>query len=675
MPRLRLSLSFLVVALFSPSWLDAQVTTPQPILLSVSPAAAQSGSKVELGITGTDLDGAARLHFSVPGVICESKLNDKQQPVPNKFMVSFPDGIAATRCDVRVVARYGISNPRGFFITPWPVVSVPSSATNKDTPFVAELDTVLVGNSMKQAAAFIRFTARKDQRVIAACRPHMFDSRMEVSMSLRDAGGTKLARSRSEGLLDFTAPSDGEFTLDLHDLMFRGDVEFPYVLTLTTKPVIQYVFAGKDQWTLYGRNLPRGGSIPSFGEVTMQRAAVPPEDAKRMLATNPVEAIRFGAEGDAPSAAPPVVSLTAPARYTGWFAPNGRAREFTFEAKKGDVRWLEVKCSSKDVVADPILIVEKDGSFIAEANDRTAIATRAEFEQGNLDPTYRFEAKEDGIYRVKLRNLFSRDAQEPFELSVRPAAAEYELVALPLGPPKPKTATTVEIIGAPLWRGGVAVFKVFALRQGGCNDAIELAAEGLPETVKFLGGTIGEGQGVGYASFYAEESAGDWAGALKLRGKDGNAACGATPLFKVASTAKESVLTRLTEEVVLAVTAADAPTTIEPVDSVTEGDANAKLSIPLKVTRRCDFTDVIALTSVGVEGMTATIAAKANEGRLVVDVAKLKLPVGDHSVILQGVVKFKHQRGDDAKAAVKELAFLVHSKPIIIRVKPVEKKA
>ena len=88
-----------------------------------------------------------------------------------------------------------------------------------------------------------------------------------------------------------------------------------------------------------------------------------------------------------------------------------------------------------------------------------------------------------------------------------------------------------------------------------------------------------------------------------------------------------------------------------------------------------DFTDVVALSSLGVEGMTATIAAKADEGRLVVDVAKLKLPVGDHLVVLQGIVKFKHLRGDDAKAAAKELAFLVHSKPIVIRVKPIEKKA
>jgi hypothetical protein len=106
-----------------------------------------------------------------------------------------------------------------------------------------------------------------------------------------------------------------------------------------------------------------------------------------------------------------------------------------------------------------------------------------------------------------------------------------------------------------------------------------------------------------------------------------------------------------------------------------ESDGIAKLSIPLKAVRRGDFTDAISLTSLGVEGLTASIPAKSSEGTLAVDVAKLKLPPGDHPVVLQAIVKFKHQRGDDPKVAAKELTFLVHSKPVIIRVKPAEKKA
>lgn len=675
MPRPRLLTFLFALSATASPVLRAQVTAPQPFLASVSPAAAQVGTNVELSITGTDLDGASRLHFSVPGVTCAPKLDDKKQPVANKFVVTIPDGIPTTTCDVRVVARYGISNPRGFAITALPVVALPATATSADKAFKATLNTALMGTAVKQAASFIRFDAKKGQRVVAVCRPMALDSRMDAYVSLRNADGVKLGRLDPDGLLDFTAPADGAFTLEVHDLMFRGDAEFPFVLTLTTGPVIQRAFDGGAQWTLYGRNLPKGTEAVSRRGAAMQRLQVPADEARRLLAANPIEAVRFGAENDAPSAAPQPVALKLPARHTGWFAPRGQARIFTFEAKKGDVFWIEVNCAGKGLAADPFIVVEKGDAFIAEAGDRTAVATKSEFDFGFADPSYRFEAKEDGTYRVKLRNLFASGAQEPFELTVQPAGADFDLVAIPSAPPKAKAATTVEVNAAPLWRGGVAVLKVFAMRRNGFNSAIELSADGLPVEVKFLGGTIREGQSTGYAAFLAQETAKEWAGAVKLRGKTGGTARGATPLFKVASTAKESVLTRLTDEVALGVVAADAPVTIEAASPVVESDGTAKLSIPLKVTRRGDCTEAIKLASLGIDGLTADIAAKAADGKLEVDVAKLKLPAGDHPLVLQAVVKFKHQRGDDPKAAAKELTFLVHSKPVTIRVKPVEKKA
>lgn len=393
-----------------------------------------------------------------------------------------------------------------------------------------------------------------------------------------------------------------------------------------------------------------------------------------MLAANPVTAVRLGPENDAPVASPTPVALKLPATYNGWFAPHGQARFFTFEAKKGDVFWIEVNSASKGVPADPFFIVEKGEAFIAEANDRPAVATKSEFDAGSADPSYRFEAKEDGTYRVKLRNLFTSGDQQPFELTVKPAGSDFDLVAIPSAPPKAKAATTVEVNAAPLWRGGVATLKVFALRRSGFNGAIGLSADGLPPDVKFLGGSIREGQSVGYASFYAEETAKEWSGAIKLHAKSGAVAKGATPLFKVANTAKESTLTRLTDEVSLGVVASDSPVTVEAANPVVESDGNAKLAIPLQVKRRGDCTEAIKLASLGIDGLTADIAAKATAGNLDVDVAKLKLPPGDHPLVLQAVVKFKHKRNEDPKAAAKELTFLVHSKPVIIRVKPVEKK-
>lgn len=650
--------------------LQGQVTTPHPLLNTISPPAAQSGTTVEVSISGADLDGASRLHFSVPGITSAPKFDDKQKPVANKFTVTVPAGTPAGLCDVRAVARYGISNPRRFAVSSLPVVAMPATALSADKAFQAEPNTVLAGAAVKQGASFARISLKKGQRLITVCRPLSLDSRMDAVVNLRNADGTRLARLQPDGLLDFTAPADGSFLIEVHDLMYRGDAEFPFLLTLTTGPVIERAFDGGAQWTLYGRNLPKGIDIAPPSTPAIQRTQLPADEAKKLLAANPIKAVRFGPEHDSPAAAPQPVALKLPARHTGWFAPRGQARVFTFDAKKGDVFWIEVSAAGKGLPADPFFVIEKGDTFIAEAADRPAAANKTEFDAGWADPSHRFEAKEDGSYRIKLRNLFSNTGPQPFELTVQPASNEFALVAMPAELPKAKNATNVDVASAPLWRGGVAVLKVFALRKSGFSGAIELAADGLPADVKFLGGTIREGQAAGYAAFFAEETAKDWAGAVKLHAKTGGQpARGATALVKVGNTTRESVFTRLTDEAVLGVVGGDAPVTIEAANPVIESDGKGKVTIPLAVKRRGGFADAIKLASLGIDGVTGDIAAKAADGKVEIDVAKLKLAPGDHPLILQAAVKHKHQRLDDPKAAAKDITSLVHSKPVTIRVK------
>ena len=675
MPGLR-SLPLLVILCLR-TWtsLHAQVTTPQPFLSTISPAACQAGSTVEVKVAGTDLDQASRLLFSVPGVTSAPKLDAKQQPLANQFVVTVPAGTPATNYDVRVVARFGVSNPRRFIITSLPVVTLPSEITGAPQAYQATLNSALFSTAKKQATFFIQFEAQQGARVIAVCQPGALDSRMDAAVSLRDSEGRTQGRINAEGLLDFTAPETSKYTLEVSDLMFRGGEEYPFLLTLTTGPVIQRAFDGGAQWVLYGHHLSDSTPQTSHHEPALERRQVSEDEARKMLATNPVEAVRFGPENEPPADAPPPAALQLPARYTGWFAPNGHARIFNFDAQKGDVLWIEVNCASKGIHADPYLEVEKGDTFIAEANDRPALAGKGEFDAGWADPSYRLEVKEAGAYRIKLRNLYTNTPLEPFELTVQPAGTDYNLVALPSLPPKAKAAATVEVNASEIWRGGVAVLKVFALRRSGFNGAIELHADALPPGVTFLGGSIDEGQTIGYAAFYAEESANESSsGAIHLHGQTSGAAHGATPLFKVASTAKESVLTRLTNQVTLGVVASDAPVTIEAANAVIESDGKSKLSIPLQVKRRGDCTDAIKLISLGVEGLSTDIPAKATSGKLEMDLPKLKLPVGDHLLILQGIVKFKYRRSDNPKAPATDLTFLVHSKPITIRVKPVEPK-
>jgi hypothetical protein len=485
----------------------------------------------------------------------------------------------------------------------------------------------MVGRSVKQDECRMTLDAKKGEAIQVLCEAAALDSRMEPALSVLGADSHELARMESAGPLVFTAPEDGSYTLDVHDLMFGGGAEYPFVLALS-KP-----------------------------------------DASGLEPQLPLHP----AEGKDVDPAKPVAIEDV---YTGWFPPRSKPRSFTFTAKKGEVRIIEVKCARLGLDADPSFILEKvDGDktvFIAEASDRPAVAAKDEFDAGWADPTLRFQVKEDGTYRVKLRNLYP--TRVPFELSVRPPGVAFQLVALPSEvTPAKKTATT--ILSAPLWRGGVAALKVFALRERGFTGPISLTAENLPPGVTGAGGVIPEGKDVGYLCFSAEPAAEAWGGPVRVIGKSDDVtsvARGATIIRPTSNTAKEAIYTRLTQEVTLGVAAADSPVLVEAASDVNEAAAG-KVSVPLKVTRAASFTDAIKLTVLGIGDpaapLSGTIAAKSNSGKLDLDLTKLKLTPGSYPVVLQATAKFQHKPAGDPKAKPKEVVAVIHSKPILIQVK------
>ena len=66
-------------------------------------------------------------------------------------------------------------------------------------------------------------------------------------------------------MIDFTAPADGSYTLQIHDLLYRkGGPEYYYRLSVHTGPYLDAIFppaglpGSKGKYTLYGRNLANG---------------------------------------------------------------------------------------------------------------------------------------------------------------------------------------------------------------------------------------------------------------------------------------------------------------------------------------------------------------------------------------------------------------------------------
>jgi hypothetical protein len=140
--------------------------------------------------------------------------------------------------------------------------------------------------------------------------------------------------------------------------------------------------------------------------------------------------------------------------------------------------------------------------------------------------------------------------------------------------------------------------------------------------------------------------------------------------YNVTDMTKESPLYRTSGAPALGVSTQTAPAFIQTEKTdILEVAADAKLEIPLKVTRHAEFTDALKLKVLGLiadvtKAPEADIAAKAADGKFTLDVKTLKLAPGDYGIILQGPAKMKMRRGveeltaaeADAKKAVEAQA-------------------
>lgn len=663
----------------------AAQSLPQPVISSVFPPAAQVGKEMEVTITGAELADASRLHFSLAGFHGRPKLGADQVPEPGKFVVSVPADADSGAWDLRVTSPLGVSNPRRFFISRLPVTVLPANATSPATPFKARLEGVYAGKAVKNAATHITFDAEKGQRLFVVCRPALLDSRMEAAASILDAAGRVRERLKPDGILDFTPGESGTFTLKVHDLMYRGGDDYGFCAIITSTPLVEAAFSDGTNTTLYGRNLPSGvptDSLTRYGK-PLERLQLPAGQAEALIAASVTEPARFGAETEpALKGASPPKAVSLPLHAAGWFPPGGKAHVFTFEAKKGESYAIEIKSARHGVAADPFLVIEKidtaangkaTHATVAEVYDAAPVTTADELGGIYRDPVYRFEAKVDGTYRMQVRDLFCSSPgapRQPFELSMQKEDAAFELVTMPVLLPKAKAARTVDFGLSSLWRGSVLALKVVAFRKPGFTDPIQLSVDQLPEGATAQCGTIPHGGTSAYITIKADEKAAAWCGAVRVRGtakKDSrqvtaSSSQGAALVWKVADSQKEPVLTRLTADVMLAVNGSDVPPiSLEP--SATEKlevASGAKCTIPVRIKRRADATEVVKLRLLGV-GNAATppeidVAAKATEGKLVLDTAALKVPVGEHQVLLQGTLKFKHQpAAEEVRAADAEL--------------------
>ncbi|MFM2093175.1 MAG: hypothetical protein RIS70_299, partial [Planctomycetota bacterium] len=582
----------LLPTLLLPNVLQAQsVGLPLPRLLTTSPMGGKAGTQVELTISGEHIDEADQLVFSDPRITAARKMNAEGKPEANRYLVTIPADCPPGLYESRVMTRLGISSSRAFAVGTLPELSVSKPNTSLATAMEMPVNVVCNAAMSARAVDYYSFEARKGQRLLVDCATRGIDSKLDAVVIVADALGRDLQVERRGGVVDFTAPADGRYVIKLHELTFKGGPAYYYRLALTELSP--------------GAPIVRQPSTRQVNGFSWPPIGLPEQAAVAELEPN--------------NEATKAQRITLPCDIAGSFYPAADVDVFEFEAKQGEVWWIEIGSERLGVPTDPTVTVqfvtrEGDAEKITDVTELSDIPSPVKvssngyaydgppYNAGTSDFLGKLEIKTDGRYRLQLTDLFGGTRSDPrnlYRLVIRKTTPDFALVAWPLHMELRNGDRNA--LSKPLaLRGGTTMaLEVIAFRRDGFDGDIELSMEGLPEGVSAHGLKIPSGQSRGLMLVSADENAprafanARFLGHGQVDGKSVTRPCHlASVAWPIPDSWSEIPSPRLMEDVPVSVSGHEkAPLTLAPSTSdFLTVVAGQKLTVTPKHTRRSDFS-------------------------------------------------------------------------------------
>ena len=626
----------LVIAVWLTVLAAANAELPQPQLTSLFPCGGKAGESVAVKLSGTDLEGAA-LRFTHPGITSQADAKD-----PKKQVITIAKDVPSGRYDVRVAGTAGLSNPRVFQVGTLSEILENDKHGTRETAMEVALPCVINGTVGSQQDDWYKFSAKKGRKIVLRCLAQELDSKMVPALALYDATGRELRRERHQPVLEWQAKEDGLLFVQLNDYLYKGGAEFFYRLEIQDSAPAPSLAEGTLFWPL------AKGARPE----------VEPNDAAHPQA------------------------ITLPCEISGSFYPARDADVFSFHATKGELWWIEVTSQRLGLKTNPRVVVQHGDKDVLELNDGPVVPGMPDFDGAHLDPVGKFEVKEDGEYMLSVRDLanVAPDPARRYQLSIRKAAPDFALVAIPVPPKENKagkdfTGPTVTVWNHNVRRGEMLPVRVIILRRDGFDGDLRLTAEGLPPGVTSCDTVVGGEVQDTMIFVSASEDAAPFTGTIKVIGTSNglkHEARGTTTLWNLGvSDFIEPSHWRFTQEIALGVVADEAfPVALKTDGKPVEAKVGDKVKVHVSTVRRSGFKDPVKYKAAGISGLEKSAefapAATVNELDNEVDLGPLKLKPGTFTIWFAGSTKMK-VKGKDATVNV-------YSNPVVLKVTEAPKK-
>jgi len=460
------------------------------------------------------------------------------KPVISRFKVTIAPDVPLGIHDVRLVNKWGVSNPRAFAVGD--LVEVLEKEPNNDVEQAqrVELSCTINGNMASPTDVdYYVFAGKKGQRVVFSCLGTSIDSKFYPSIEVYSSKNRQLASQRNyfqeDALTDCVLPEDGDYYVRVcHFTYTQGTAEHFYRLSITTAPWIDAIHpcvvepGKKTQLTVYGRNLPGGQLDPQAvvddrvlekvsvtldvpaDPVALQRLSYSGVILPGMAGVDGLEyRLRNSAGASNPflltfARAPVVLDsdvtrtaetaqpITPPCEIAGRINKLRERDWYSFAAKKGDVYNIE---AFAERLGSPALIYftvrnATANQDMGEAQDNPDTLTTKFFTRSEDPAVFRFTAPADSQYQLMVASRLGDTLASPrqfYRVRITRDLPDFRLVVVPLANTRPDAAA--------VGQGGVQAYNVFAWRQDGFNGDVALTMEGLPPRVTCKPQTMGAG--------------------------------------------------------------------------------------------------------------------------------------------------------------------------------------
>jgi hypothetical protein len=686
--------AMLILLIVSPS-LGAAPPSPnesnEPYIAYLFPAGGQRGTTVRVTVGGAHLQNVTEVRVSGAGISAKATeptapapANAKAPPPPSAgvkpkqpktapaapppgarsltlTVAVAPDAELGER-EVRVMTPNGASNAFRFVVGQLPEVVEKEPNNDRDAAHRLEMLPVLVnGQVFESDRDYFRFAAKKGQTIVCAVQarvllPYIADAVPgwnDVVLTLFDAAGRKLqcvddSQLRPDPVLIFQPPADGEYLLEVRDVLYRGRADFVYRLSVGATPCVTHVFPlGARQGstvpvTVYGANLPRPTiDVATAGDPGTTRAVYVETGAG--LRSNALP-FALGRERELTEREPNDTPAKAnrvewPSTVNGRIERAGDADCFTISGQAGQKVAVEVLARRLGSPIDAIVTLSNSRGVKVAENDDNVDPTDGLLTH-HADPRVLYTFPTTGDYVVRVRDVQGKGGLEyGYRLTIAPPRPDF---ALRVSPDNPRVAP-----------GDSVAITVTAVRRDGYAGSIDLSVKDLPNG--FVASETSIAAGRDAVTLTVTAPAGAQVGAL-VPTVVGTAKIGELLVVRQAAAAQTLLqaftLTQIvpTRELVLAVVDAPAPfglALVSPADGVVDLRQGETAEVTVRVTRREGMKGAVALRALnsllGVSIRQAQVPPERDEGILVVTATR-QAPVNAR---LSLVVVGTHRGGNE----------------------------